>query len=146
MTPHAFTCPKCNKTFTPLDEDPTCPYCDKKKRRHKYNARKVTLEEYGLTFPSEGEAWRYLELKQKQDAGEIENLELQPRFLLLKGFTYNGKRIRPINYTADFLYIEPGNQRIVVEEYKGASSKDFPLRMKLFLSKYGDQYDYRIIK
>lgn len=102
----------------------------------KYHNRKTTL--YGLTFDSQAEAARYCDLLLLQEAGEIYSLECQPTFLLLEGFTdCAGKREHAIKYTADFAYRENG--RHVVEDVKSRATKksrDWPLRRKLFKSKY----------
>lgn len=95
----------------------------------------------GITFASKAEARRYQVLKAREAAGEIRDLELQPRFEVLEGFRYRGKQIQPIHYTADFLYRE--GDELVVEEVKGAETRDFRLRKKLFLWRYGDRYRYK---
>ena len=51
---------------------------------NKYYNQKITID--GHEFPSKKEGNRYLELKLLQKAGEISNLELQPRFLLQESF------------------------------------------------------------
>lgn len=110
---------------------------------NKYNARKIEID--GYIFPSKREGNRYTELKLLERSGEITDLELQPRFVLLEAFTYNDKKMLPIRYTADFAYNEKGNDKRVIEEVKGKRTRDLTLRMKLFLHRYGDLYDYRII-
>ena len=69
---------------------------------NKYKNKKITID--GHEFPSKKEGNRYLELKLLQRAGEIRNLELQPRFLLQESFKKNGKTYRKIEYVADFAY------------------------------------------
>lgn len=56
---------------------------------HKYNAKKVTVN--GIRFDSKKEAARYKELKALEHVGKIDMLELQPRFVLMDGFRYEGK-------------------------------------------------------
>lgn len=70
----------------------------------KYNNKKTQIDMY--VFDSAKEAKRYKELKYLEMAGEISNLELQPRFLLQESFRKNGKTYRKIEYVADFKYIE----------------------------------------
>lgn len=103
-----------------------------KPRRHKYNAKKTEID--GHVFDSQAEANRYNELKLMARAGLIANLELQPVFELLEGFTRDGKKIQGIKYVADFAYIENG--RIVVEDVKGHRTKDYLLKRKLFLYRF----------
>ena len=95
-------------------------------RRHKYGAKPTEVD--GIRFASTKEAKRYQELKLLERAGEIINLELQPRFELLvplpKGHPDAGTRLKCVGtYIADFAYTEPGYRplldRRVVEDVKG---------------------------
>ena len=70
----------------------------------KYKNKKTQIDMY--IFDSAKEAKRYKELKYLEMAGEISNLELQPRFLLQESFKKNGRTYRKIEYVADFKYIE----------------------------------------
>lgn len=101
--------------------------------RRKYRNRKVKLD--GHTFDSQAEARRYQSLKLAERAGTIQNLSLQPQFELLQAFTnLQGKRIRGVKYIADFMYVENGET--VVEDVKGARTKEYILKSKWFQSKY----------
>ena len=84
----------------------------------KYHNRKVTLD--GLSFDSVAEAGRYGELRLRWLAGEIINLEVHPRLLLVPAFVrvVEGTRhtSRPRYYVADFSYREGG--RIIIEDVK----------------------------
>ncbi len=103
-------------------------------KKNKYNAIKTTID--GIKFDSKKESKRYLELKGLQDLGEIEQLEMQPKFLLQDGFRRNGKAIREINYIADFIYTDVSSGEVVVEDVKGVQTDVFKLKYKLFLFKY----------
>ena len=104
-------------------------------KRHKYNAKKIKIDE--IEFDSKKEAKRYLELKMLEKAGKIKDLKLQPAFLLQEGFYYRGKAIRQITYRADFEYVdEKGNK--VVEDVKGFKTDVYNLKKKLFLKKHPD--------
>lgn len=106
----------------------------KQDRAHKYNAQPVTVD--GHRFDSKAEMRRYLALRLLVADGQIDALELQPRFVLLEGFTDNtGKRQRPIVYVADFAYTD-GNGRRVVEDVKGVETAVFRMKKKLFLARY----------
>ena len=61
----------------------------------KYKNKKTQIDMY--VFDSTKEAKRYRELKLLEMAGEISNLELQPRFLLQESFRKNGKTYRKID-------------------------------------------------
>ena len=56
---------------------------------NKYRNKKTQVDMY--VFDSIAESKRYKELALLQRAGEIQNLELQPRFLLQESFKKNGK-------------------------------------------------------
>ena len=94
----------------------------------KYNNKKTQIDMY--VFDSVKEAKRYKELKLLERAGEISNLELQPRFLLQDSFKKNGRTYRKIEYIADFKYIEKG--RTIVEDVKGLQTDVFKIKHKLF--------------
>lgn len=71
---------------------------------NKYRNKKTQVDMY--VFDSIAESKRYKELALLQRAGEIQNLELQPRFLLQESFKKNGKTYRKIEYRADFMYCQ----------------------------------------
>lgn len=71
---------------------------------NKYRNKKTQVDMY--VFDSIAESKRYKELALLQRAGEIQNLELQPRFLLQESFKKNGKTYRKIEYIADFSYCQ----------------------------------------
>lgn len=102
----------------------------------KYNARRTTID--GITFDSKREADRYAMLKILQKAGEISDLELQPEFELIPGYTYEGKKVRATKYRADFRYRVRGHDLPVVEDCKGFRTKEYQLKKKILLQKYPD--------
>lgn len=71
---------------------------------NKYRNKKIQVDMY--VFDSIAESKRYKELKLLERAGEISELELQPKFLLQEGFKKNGKTYRKIEYIADFMYCQ----------------------------------------
>jgi hypothetical protein len=103
---------------------------------NKYGARKTEM--CGIWFDSKREAYRYLELLSEQQNGEISDLTLQPRFMLIPGFTDStGKWEIAAHYTADFQYVKNG--KTIVEDVKSAitrSKPDYVLRRKLFKTRY----------
>lgn len=108
---------------------------------NKYRNKKVIVD--GKEFDSKKEGNRYKELILLERAGEISNLELQPRFLLQDKFKKNGKTYRKIEYVADFKYIENG--KTIVEDVKGIQTDVFKLKHKIFEKVYPD-LELRIIK
>lgn len=107
----------------------------------KYNNKKVIVEDY--VFDSIQESRRYKELKLLERAGKIQNLELQPHFLLQDSFKKNGKTFRKIEYIADFKYIENG--KTIVEDVKGIQTEVFKIKHKIFEKIY-PELELRIIK
>ena len=101
---------------------------------NKYKNRKIVVD--NIKFDSNLEATRYKELKLLLRAGEISNLELQPRFLLQDSFKKNGRTFRKIEYIADFQYIENG--KTIVEDVKGIQTDVFKLKYKIFEKVYPD--------
>ena len=108
---------------------------------NKYRNKKVQVDMY--VFDSIAESVRYKELKLLEQAGEISELTLQPRFLLQEAFRKNGKSYRKIEYIADLQYIEKG--KTIVEDVKGIQTDVFKLKHKIFEKLYPD-LELRIIR
>lgn len=112
----------------------------------KYYARKVKLPD-GTVFDSRKEYRRWCELVLMERAGKIEGLRRQVEFELIpcqrepdtKGVRGGIKRGRVIehacSYVADFVYQEDG--RTVVEDTKGVRTKDYIIKRKLMLYRFG---------
>ena len=97
-----------------------------KRSRSKYGNKKTVVD--GITFDSKWESQRYLYLKSLEKAGRVQNLELQPRFII----TVNGQKI--CTYVADFRYDKEdaeGNWEHIVEDAKGVETPEFKLKKKL---------------
>lgn len=109
-------------------------------RRNKYNNKR--WEALGITFDSKREASRYFLLKGLEDVGKINSLELQPVYVLQEGFIYNGKKVRPITYRADFRYIVSETGEEIVEDVKGVKTDVYRIKKKLFLKRYGDKVTF----
>ncbi len=95
--------------------------------RTKYNAKKVTID--GIVFDSKAEAKRYKVLKILERAGEIQNLELQPRYDLIIN------EIKVGFYKADFRYTEKG--KLIIEDVKGMKTPIYNLKKKMIKAIYG---------
>ena len=101
----------------------------------KYKNKKVIID--GITFDSEHEALYYEYLKCLKAQGEIINFELQPQYILQPSFKKDGKTIRAITYTADFLiYHLDGTEEAV--DIKGMETQQGIMRRKMFWSKFPD--------
>ena len=88
----------------------------------------------GIKFDSRHEAGRYSDLKLLVRAGEISELELQPKFRLgthddpvvIRSAGYpNGRRV---TYTADFRYLDNRTRKGVVEDAKKEDTPTSRLR------------------
>ena len=100
----------------------------------KYGNKKTIAD--GITFDSKKESERYLVLKDMLMHDEIEDLQIQPKFLLQESFKYKNETIRKIYYIADFSYKKEGI--LIVEDVKGKRTDVYKLKRKLFLYKYTD--------
>lgn len=105
--------------------------------RHKYGAQPTEVD--GIRFASKAEAHRYGVLKLREKAGQIRDLELQPRFELL-ALT---RHLRPAResvvgvYVADFKYREGPNGLLVIEDVKGVCTALYRWKKKHFELQYG---------
>ena len=106
---------------------------------NKYGASKTIVD--GIRFDSSKEAEHYSSLRLLERAGLISDLKLQPVFVLQDAFNCNGKKYRAIKYIADFMYKR--DDRIIVEDVKGDKTDVYKIKKKLFLKKYGDQFEFR---
>jgi hypothetical protein len=120
-----------------------------KKRVEKYGRIQKTLD--GITFDSTSEANAYAVLKVWERAGLIDELVLQPRFVLqerlefpeprivcVKGVLRREKGLREIGYVADFSYMPHGAERRIVADVKGVQTPAFRIKAKLFRAKFPD--------
>lgn len=99
----------------------------------KYNNKKTVVD--GIKFDSKRESDRYIELKLLERAGKISDLVLQPKFELIPKYEINGRKVRKMEYVADFQYTENG--KTIIEDAKGFKTKDYLIKKKLFEFKYG---------
>ncbi|MBR6271384.1 MAG: DUF1064 domain-containing protein [Lachnospiraceae bacterium] len=90
-------------------------------------------------FDSRKEALRYQQLCLMQSAGVIQNLECQVPFTLIPAQKdETGKVIeRAVKYIADFVYFDNELGERVVEDVKGVKTKEYIIKRKLLLHKYG---------
>lgn len=114
-----------------------------KPQETKYHSRpdtRATESGAALHFDSRKEARRYDELVALFRAGKIKDLRLQVDFTLQEAYTcIDGKRVRAIRYRADFTYQEQvnGEWDVVVEDVKGKKTKEYNIKKKLMLDRYG---------
>ena len=119
---------------------------------NKYRNKKAVVD--GEIFDSKREATRYRELKLLEKCGAIKDLKRQVKYELIpaqrekstrvytkgrkKGQPIEGKTIeRAVDYVADFVYIDTTTGKEVVEDTKGFRTKEFVIKRKLMLYRYG---------
>jgi hypothetical protein len=86
-----------------------------------------------------------MELRLLYLAGVITKLQLQKKFILQQWFKdkWTQKRIREIVYICDFFYYDTVSENYVVEDVKGYKTEVYKLKKKLFMKKFGDQFEFR---
>lgn len=119
--------------------------------KRKYGNKKITAGN-GQVFDSKKEYRRYCELTLLERAGEITNLQRQVPYLLIpeqrapstevykKGSRAGQPKPGPVLerkvvYIADFVYQENGET--VVEDTKGLRTKEYVIKRKMMLYRYG---------
>lgn len=110
------------------------------RNRSKYNATRTTVD--GITFASKAEARRYTELKALEAAGQIWDLDLQPKFELRA----EGGGVVGV-YRADFDYKEYDQPlgRPIVEDVKGMETPLFKWKWKHVQMQHPD-IEFRKVK
>lgn len=101
----------------------------------KYGNKKTTIQ--GVTFDSKAEARYYLGLLADKQKGLIQDIELQPEFVLQPSFKKNGKTHKAIKYIPDFKVTYPDGSFIIVD-VKGKRTEAFNLKHKMFEYVYPD--------
>lgn len=102
---------------------------------NKFHAVKVKYN--GMVFDSKHEFERYLVLADMQKRGQIKNLQRQVTFELVPNQrTVDGRTLRSVKYIADFVY-EQKNGMQIVEDAKGVRTREYQIKKKLMLSRYG---------
>lgn len=104
---------------------------------NKYGAKKLIID--GETFDSRMEARRWRELRLLQRAGEIDGLQRQVKYVLIPAQKDESGHVieRPVSYIADFVYRDARTGEQVVEDVKGAHTKEYIIKRKLLLYRYG---------
>lgn len=115
---------------------------------NKYHARKVIID--GIQFDSQAEGNHYLFLKSEREAGRISDLECHPRYCLLGGRVWNGKRYRSITYSPDFRYLDIATGKTIIEDVKGGKATQTTastMRIKMLVAILPeDEFDFRVVE
>jgi len=109
--------------------------------KSKYGAKPMVVD--GIRFDSTKEARRYSELRLLEKAGQIRDLETQPKFpidvvqLWQDGrWTWRTSQDEPPQliqcgvFTADFRYVEVEANRVVIEDVKSGPTKTTAYRLR----------------
>lgn len=97
----------------------------------------VPTEVDGHRFASKKEARDYVALDIMRRAGQIIDLELQPRFVLQDAYTADdGTKVRSVVYVADFMWKDARTGRTHVLDSKGFKNAVYRVKEKLFRAKY----------
>jgi hypothetical protein len=108
----------------------------------KYKAKKAIVD--GITFASQAEAKRYIDLKMLEKAGYIKDLILQPSYILAPSVVLNGRKKPALKYIADFAYTDDKGLNYTVEDVKGMMTPLF--RVKQHLMKSVHEIDVLVVK
>lgn len=108
--------------------------------KSKFFAKKIVID--GMKFDSKKEYEYWLELQEKQEAGEITQLERQVKHIILDRIP---KVQRAIFYVADFQFYDRDGILHVQDVKSPYTAKDnvFNIKKKLFRYKYG--FDIEVI-
>ena len=103
----------------------------------KYHNKKIIYD--GITFDSKREFYRYQELKLLERAKKVKDIRMQVKYVLIPSQKDDrGKVIeRECSYIADFVYFDVESGKEVVEDTKGFRTKDYIIKRKLMLERYG---------
>ena len=104
-------------------------------KQNKYHNKRVEYD--GMKFDSIKEKNYYMKLKLLEKYGIIKDIRRQVKYELQASYEINGKKVRSINYYADFTYIE-GDKKHIVDVKSEATRKDkvYRLKKKMFEYKY----------
>ena len=100
----------------------------------KYGNKRVTVD--GIRFDSIREANRWQELKLMERAGAVRDLQRQVSFELIPSQRVNGRQLKPIQYIADFSYLDERGNR-VIEDSKGVQTPVYRIKKRMLLWLYG---------
>ena len=106
------------------------------KKENKYHAKKTVVG--GIKFDSKKESKDWQRLCMLESCGIISNLQRQVAFELQPAYINNqGKKVRAIEYIADFCYEKDG--KMYVQDSKGGKATQtdvFKLKRKMFEYRY----------
>ena len=102
-------------------------------KRSKYGNKRVVID--GITFDSQAEGDRWVQLRALEASGSISNLRRQVRYELAPAVKVQGRKRPPIRYIADFEYEKDG--KTVTEDKKGFKTEIYKLKRHLMMAVHG---------
>lgn len=96
----------------------------------KFKNKKVKYK--NEVFDSKLELEFFLYLLDLQKQGIVNDIIRQPKFILQEKFRYNGKAIREISYTPDFIISYTGDKTTEIVDIKGFLTIEYRLKAKMF--------------
>lgn len=96
--------------------------------KRKYGNKKVQYD--GYVFDSIAEKNYYLLHKNNK------NMKMQVKFPLTDTMRFEGKTIRKMTYTPDFVFYDDEGNITRVVDVKGFATNEFKVKAKVFMSKY----------
>jgi hypothetical protein len=105
-------------------------------QRSKYRAKPCWIQ--GIRFASQREGKRFLDLRLLERAGEIADLELQPRYEL-HVLSPIGEVVTVGKFTGDFRYKRAVDNALVIEDSKSPPTRTeaYQLRKRMVEAEYG---------
>lgn len=104
-------------------------------KRSKYKNKKATVD--NIVFDSQKEALRYCELKILEKAAQISQLRTQVVFELAPSVVIQGRKRPPLRYVADFVFLDNGTGKYVVEDAKGYRTEGYRIKRHLLKHIHG---------
>jgi hypothetical protein len=134
----------------------------RRKKGVKYNNIKIITD--GIKFDSKIESKYYSHLKELESKNEIQDLKLQPCFILQDNFetknqfkmskkdfntlspvvsnkTKRVNLIRKMEYIADFQFFDKKLNKTIIADTKGFQTTDYKIKKKLFLNQIKNRED-----
>ena len=104
-------------------------------KQNKYHNKRVEYD--GKKFDSIKEKNYYIKLKLLESMDMISDLTLQKKFELQPSYEINGKKVKAINYYADFTYKEKDKLHVIdVKSEATRKDKVYRLKKKIFEYRY----------
>lgn len=97
-----------------------------------------------IRFMSKSEAKYFCFAKDRQAQWIIQDLILQPKFVIQEKFERNWEKFRSIDYVADFQFTRYWKK--VVVDVKGDATAEAKMKRKMFLKQYPDLELERVVE